>query len=310
MQVKTEASHIVAWLRAAGEPTRLRLLALCAQREFTVSDLAVAVGQSDPRVSRHLKILCAAGLLTRLRSGQWVHYRLAQDPSAARFLEGLLADLDPSDPLLAPDRTRVKAAGISSTEDSLARSRLDQALATFIKVSAGAERPGRILLVGAAHHTILASAIAVAADCTVVAHGRRAAQAARAFLKREHLVCRVLVTAQTGEEPIEKSLLEAGPQFDALVLDRSNAHASALRAWLAAARRVLTGCGRLWVFAHYDSFDSPTGGRSTTPLTQLREALQEAGFACERLSPIRTEREHVLVAVAVPAHALSTASVA
>jgi DNA-binding transcriptional ArsR family regulator len=309
MQVKTEASHIVAWLRAAGEPTRLRLLALCAQREFSVSDLAVAVGQSGPRVSRHLKILCAAGLLSRLRSGQWVHYRLARDPSAARFLEGLLADLDPSDPLLAPDRTRVRAAGITSTEASLARSRLDQALATFIKVSAGAERPRHILIVGAAHHTMLASAIAVAADCTVVAHGHRAAQAASAFLKREHLVCRVLVTPQTGE-PIEKSLLEAGPQFDALVLDRSNAHASALGTWLAAARRVLTGCGRLWVFARDESFDGPTGGRSTTPLTQLREALQEAGFACERLSPIRVEREHMLVAVAVPARALSTASVA
>jgi len=309
MQVRTKANDLVAWLRAAGEPTRLRLLALCARREFSVSDLTVAVGQSGPRVSRHLKILCAAGLLSRLRSGQWVHYRLVRDAAAARFLEGVLADLDPSDPLLAPDCTRVQAAGITSREDSLGRLHLDQALATFIKVSAGAERFRRILVVGAEHLTMLASAIDVAADCTVVAHGRRAAQAANAFVKREHLTCRVLVTPQTGE-PIEKSLVAAGPAFDALVLDRANAHAAPLSAWLAAARRVLASPGRLWLFERYESIGGANAARSTKPLAQLREQLDAAGFACERLSPIRAEREDVLAAVAVPAGALSTASVA
>jgi len=309
MQVKTEASHLVAWLRAAGEPTRLRLLALCAQREFSVSDLALAVGQSGPRVSRHLKILCAAGLLGRLRSGQWVHYRLAQDPAAARFLAGLLVDLDPADPLLAPDRGRVKAAGITSTEDSLGRSRLDEALATFIKLSAGAERFRRILVVGAEHHAMLASASLVATDCTAVAHGRRVAQAASAFVKRERLTCRVLLTPQAGE-PIERSLVEAGPQFDAVVLDRSSAHAAALSAWLAAARRVLASAGRLWLFERDESFETASAGAAAKPLGLLRHQLDAAGFACERLSPIRAEREHVMAAVAVPARALHTASVA
>jgi DNA-binding transcriptional ArsR family regulator len=309
MQIKPEASHIVAWLRAAGEPTRLRLLALCSQREFSVSELTFALGQSVPRVSRHLKILCAAGLLSRLRSGQWVHYRLTQDASAARFLAALFADLDPSDPLLAPDRTRVTAAGISSTEGPLGGSRLDQALATFIKTSAGAERFRRILVVGAEHPTMLASASQVAADCTVVAHGLRAAQAASAFVQRAHLACRVLATAHTGE-PIETRLVEAGPQFDALVLDRSRPHAAALGAWLAAGRRVLADSGRLWVFERYDAYDGPNAARSTKPLAQLREELHEAGFACERLSPIRAEREHVLAAVAVPARVFGNASVA
>jgi len=307
MQVKTEARHLVAWLRAAGEPTRLRLLALCAQREFSVSDLTLAVGQSGPRVSRHLKILCAAGLLARLRSGQWVHYRLAQDPGAARFLAGLLADLDPADPLLAPDCGRVKAAGITSAEDSVGRSRLDQALSTFIKASAGSERFRRVLVVGTEHHAMLASATQLAADCTAVAHGRRAAQAASAFVKREHLTCRVLLTPQTGEA-IAKSLLEAGPQFDAVVIDRSSAHAVALPTWLAAGRRVLASAGRLWLFEHYESFDTANAGASAKPLALLRDQLDEAGFACERLSPIRAERQQVLAAVVVPARALHTAS--
>jgi DNA-binding transcriptional ArsR family regulator len=309
MQVKTEATKLVAWLRAAGEPTRLRLLALCMQREFSVSDLTHAVGQSVPRVSRHLKILCDAGLLSRLRSGQWVHYRPAADPAAAHFLAGLLADLDPSDPLLAPDRGRVKAAGSTSTKASLGRSRLDQALATFIKLSAGAARFRRVLVVGAEHHAMLASATLVAADCTAVAHGRRAALAASAFVKHEELTCRLLVTAQTGE-PIDTSLIEAGPQFDAVVLDRSNTHGASLPAWLAAGGRVLASGGRLWLFERYDSFETASALGGAKPLARLRDELAKAGFACERLSPIRADREHVLAAVAVAARALNTASVA
>jgi len=156
---------------------------------------------------------------------------------------------------------------------------------------------------------MLASAAQVAADCTVVAHGRRAAQAASAFVKREQLACHVLVTPQMGE-PIERGLVDAGPQFDALVLDRSSPHAAELGAWLAAGRRVLAVPGRLWLFERDESFDDPNATRSTKPLAQLRAELHEAGFACERLSPIRAEREHVLAAVAVPARAFGNVSVA
>ncbi len=64
-------------LRAAAEPTRLRLLALCAEGEWTVSELTHILGQSQPRVSRHLKLLCDSGLLERLPEQSWVFYRLA-----------------------------------------------------------------------------------------------------------------------------------------------------------------------------------------------------------------------------------------
>src|SRR2546427_139763 len=93
-------STLVKWLRAAGEPSRLRLLALCADGALSVSDLAQALRQSEPRVSRHLKILCEAGLLVRLRHGQWVDYRLAEGLEAASFVRGLLAQQSsrPQDP--------------------------------------------------------------------------------------------------------------------------------------------------------------------------------------------------------------------
>jgi len=60
-------STVLEALRAAAEPTRLRLLALCAKGELTVSELVQILGQSQPRVSRHLKLLCDAGLLAQLQ---------------------------------------------------------------------------------------------------------------------------------------------------------------------------------------------------------------------------------------------------
>ena len=64
-------------LRAAGDPTRLRLLLLLRKAELTVSELIEIVGQSQPRVSRHLKLLGEAGLLERFKEGSWVFYRAA-----------------------------------------------------------------------------------------------------------------------------------------------------------------------------------------------------------------------------------------
>ena len=69
--------RLLAGLRAAAEPTRLRILALVAEGELTVSEITQVLGQSQPRVSRHLKLLCDAGLIDRFPEGHWVFYRLA-----------------------------------------------------------------------------------------------------------------------------------------------------------------------------------------------------------------------------------------
>lgn len=68
----------IAALNAAGEETRLRLLVLLAQCELTVSEVVTILGQSQPRVSRHLKLLVDAGLVERRREGAWAFFRLAQ----------------------------------------------------------------------------------------------------------------------------------------------------------------------------------------------------------------------------------------
>jgi ArsR family transcriptional regulator len=67
--------RVVSMLRAAGDPTRLRLLLILRQAELTVSELTTVVGQSQPRVSRHLKLLSESGLIERFKEGSWVFYR-------------------------------------------------------------------------------------------------------------------------------------------------------------------------------------------------------------------------------------------
>src|SRR5215469_4906729 len=102
-------AELIAWLRAAGEPSRLRLLALCNRGDLSVSDLADALGQSEPRVCRHLRILSEAGLIERFRNGQWVHYRVGSSAPAASLVQGLPAQLDRRDAVFAKDLERALA---------------------------------------------------------------------------------------------------------------------------------------------------------------------------------------------------------
>jgi ubiquinone/menaquinone biosynthesis C-methylase UbiE/DNA-binding transcriptional ArsR family regulator len=101
------SSHtLVTALKAAAEPTRLRILALLASDELNVKDLTRILGQSQPRLSRHLKLLSEAGLVERAREGSWVYFRLPL--SADNLAHTLLRDLDGADPVLLRDRQRVE----------------------------------------------------------------------------------------------------------------------------------------------------------------------------------------------------------
>ncbi|MCW0233332.1 MAG: metalloregulator ArsR/SmtB family transcription factor [Ferrovibrio sp.] len=99
----------MAALRAAAEPTRLRLLALCADSQLTVSELTQILGQSQPRVSRHLKLLCEAGLLERVPEGTWAFYRVGDRLAGAPLVRALATLLPASDPILARDAERLVA---------------------------------------------------------------------------------------------------------------------------------------------------------------------------------------------------------
>jgi ubiquinone/menaquinone biosynthesis C-methylase UbiE len=96
-------------LKAAGEATRLRILALLGEAELTVSDFTDILRQSQPRISRHLKLLAEAGLVERFREGSWAFFRLGERGGSAELARELIGRLDPDDAMVARDRERLAA---------------------------------------------------------------------------------------------------------------------------------------------------------------------------------------------------------
>jgi len=96
-------------LKAVAEETRLRILALCARDQINVSDLTQVLGQSQPRVSRHLKLLVDAGLLERLREGPFAYFRLSRGRNTAALANAIAALVPAHDPVLEADQRRLAA---------------------------------------------------------------------------------------------------------------------------------------------------------------------------------------------------------
>ncbi len=99
--------NLLSALRAAGEPTRLRILAILALGELTVSELTQVLLQSQPRISRHLKLLADAGLIVRYPEGSWVFYRLDESARLCDLLAEIIASLPQGDHELQRDRERL-----------------------------------------------------------------------------------------------------------------------------------------------------------------------------------------------------------
>ncbi len=100
---------LIKALKAAGEPTRLRILAALSQFELTVTELVYLLDQSQPRVSRHLKLLVDAQLLERYQEGSWVFHRLSDQESEQGLVQKLVGLINHSDPELVKDKARLEA---------------------------------------------------------------------------------------------------------------------------------------------------------------------------------------------------------
>jgi ubiquinone/menaquinone biosynthesis C-methylase UbiE len=108
-------SDLTATLKAAAESTRLRLLMLIAEAELTVTDLTAILRQSQPRLSRHLRLLAEAGLVQRHREGAWAFFRLGERGGAADIARALIARLDLNDSIIMRDRERLAAVRAART---------------------------------------------------------------------------------------------------------------------------------------------------------------------------------------------------
>lgn len=100
-------NQVVSILRALAEPTRLRIAALCAATELTVGDLTRLLGQSQPRVSRHLKLMVEAGLLERHAEGAFALLRLSDDPAVRRIAMPAIEAMPAEDTTVTRDRARL-----------------------------------------------------------------------------------------------------------------------------------------------------------------------------------------------------------
>jgi len=262
---------LVKWLRAAGEPSRLRLLALVADGALSVSDLARALKQSEPRVSRHLKILCEAGLLVRLRHGQWSITAWAEGAEGATFVRGLLAQLDRSDPMLVRDRSEARAGAVPGP-GRIAHGRSHASAGRWpIGRRRGLERAARslVLVFGVSHPELLESAAHAEPGAARPSHIRGARRKARAHLR------------SAGASPAG-SFKPRVPGSSATRISRMwrgrsmrccstpSQSADTLVRMLEHARRLLTPGGRLWIFEPYESLERSRERIVEHPLARLR----------------------------------------
>ncbi|HEX9207838.1 MAG TPA: metalloregulator ArsR/SmtB family transcription factor [Steroidobacteraceae bacterium] len=300
--------ELLSRLRAVAEPSRLRLLFILARGEFAVTELTSILGQSQPRVSRHLKLLCDAHLLERYREQHWILYRVPTEGAGREFVRDLLSRLQASDPTLLADSARVAAVleergrasagegGRASASAGVAHAEL----ATVLAAELGDRGRGALFYYGQSPTDVL-GAIASRARRVVGMHASRLeVQRARAALHSRGLSHCAL---QQGEL---KSLPHAAEDFDTAILDRALVTQERPVEALREVARLLDSRGELLLVEDYDALALRT--TADNPLAALREWLAEAGLVCTRLRPLDLDGQHLVLAVAHAQNAVTAAA--
>lgn len=302
-------------LRAAAEPTRLRILAVCSEGELTVGEIGQVLSQSQPRVSRHLKLLCDAGLLVRFREEHCVYYRVPPQGSGAEQAAQLLTWIEAGDGVLELDRERAtqvreERAQIAAEElSALARAvedphtaAADEELHAILLRELGDSEIGTLLDVGTGTGRILHWLAPRAREAVGVDLSSEALRVARTSVHGAGLSHCVLQQGDMHELPFEDR------SFDLITFDRVLADARRPGLALREAARLLRPDGRLLVIEDYDRLDAAAPASGGHALKSLRDWLADAGLACQRLRPVDTTGRHLLITLsrhrdAVPAAA-------
>jgi ArsR family transcriptional regulator len=293
---RTNIEQIVRTLKNLAEPTRLRLVTLLGHGELTVGEICRVVGQSQPRVSRHLRLLTEAGFLDRFREQQRVYYRTPAGGPRAAWLNELLATVDPDDPALQHDRTRMAVVvgdseKLAATElGARAPADLDQAgLAAVLQEELGPMTLGELLDIGTGAGSLLELLGAQAARAVGVDLSAPALRLARARLHG-----RALAHCEFHRSDMY-ALPFAAESFDTVTIDRVLVGAERPVAVLTEAARVLRRSGRLLVVERMDDMEACRG---VNPLPGMREWLDRSALRLTRLRPCDLASGHYLLALA------------
>jgi DNA-binding transcriptional ArsR family regulator len=274
-------------LRAVSDPARLRLLRLCFDQPTSVSELAAAVADSEPNVSRQLKQLATAGLLRRARRGQSVEYLpMIGGGFAAELALQLLARIDPVDPELCEARARLRAleTGGATAADLLASSRLGRALAAALDVALARDATGERVLAHVGHRELLELLARRPSSVTLRIDTAVERSVVQRWAESEGLVFDYRNAKQTRDSPPYDVCIEV-PRPNEL---RDLAQVSP---WLGRLRDVLGDNGVLWLALPYDLLEQD----GVAPPLRLRALLDEQGFDCLTLAPVEAEGRHLLI---------------
>ncbi len=244
--MKSSTEILLSQFKALADPVRVRLVALCAATECSVSELTKVTGQSQPRISQHVKQLCAASLLGRFKDGHFVFYRVPTEGKAAVTRRRLLALLPDDEPQFAKDLAKLRtlrshagrALDVASDADRLLHRALVELtvarpLGDLLDIGCG---QGRVL-------KLLASRAHRAVGVDIDSDARRLARAE-------------LLLAGTSNTTLRQGDMAALPfedeEFDTVILDDVLGNATDAAAVVAEAKRLLCPDGRLLLLASAD----------------------------------------------------------
>ncbi|MDG2155059.1 MAG: metalloregulator ArsR/SmtB family transcription factor [Gammaproteobacteria bacterium] len=305
-------------LRAIAESSRLRLLALLETGEVSVGELVIALEQSQPRVSRHLKLLVDAGLVENFRDSHHVYYRLSHDSGAQGLLREVLRGLI-GNAEIAADLERL--AKVRQAREKDAYSRIDtkhawaQAFRQSASVGAAEEalddalsdiELGELLSVRTDSGRLLQHLAPQARSATGVEHSQAMRLLARSRLQQAGLAECTVRNAAGNQLPF------AACSFDTVLLNEALSRATDKRQVLSEAARVLRSGGRLlvldWVqqaiLQNKDLSRKPEQGAALMADNQLRTLLAEQGLSVVRRSWLPGKSPNYALFMAIPVSAL------
>jgi ArsR family transcriptional regulator len=291
---------VVQGLKAAADPTRLRLLALLSHGELAVHEVCAVLAQSQPRISRHLRLLVDAGFLDRFREQRLVYYRTPVAGRGRAWWSLLRQLLIGTEPQLERDRERMvvvigeraRAATLQLPAGSAGSASAEwtgpQDLAAVLIEEIGPVGIGAMLDIGTGTGRMIGMLGRRAQRVVGIDTSASALKLART---RVHGAGLAHVEFQHGDM---YRLPGADRSFDLVTLDHMLAQAERPEAALIEAARTLKAGGRLLIVEEFDGLATHEG----SPLLRLRRWIEAGGLVVQRLHPCDLESGSYLIALA------------